>query len=80
MIKINLYGVLRIDSKLSSLTVDAASVKDALLAIKAENQALKDIELANYSIFLNGKNINGKLKKKLKDGDEIAIISPIAGG
>jgi molybdopterin converting factor small subunit len=72
--------VLRIDSKLSALTVEAACVKDALSAIKAENQALKDIELANYSIFLNGKNINGKLKKKLKDGDEIAIISPIAGG
>jgi molybdopterin converting factor small subunit len=82
MITVRVFGLTRLLIKVNRLELDANSVREALEIISSlyENITLK--ELKNCVIFVNGTNML-ELKRfntKVKDGDEIQILSPIGGG
>ena len=76
MITVKLYGLLRIESGIREKQLEATTVKDVL-----EQLALCGIDrrkLDGCVILVNGKN--AIKRSKLKDGDNVVLMSPVAGG
>ncbi|MBQ1281418.1 MAG: MoaD/ThiS family protein [Oscillospiraceae bacterium] len=78
MIKVKLFGLLRLNSGLKEAEIEAADVKTAFQALTALAPQLSVKELSRCVVFINGKQ--GSKRSKLKDGDEVTILSPVAGG
>lgn len=77
MIKIKLFGALRLKCGLAGLEVYAGSVKEACrLLSKATGYPEK--EFKNCTFMVNGKNV--KYSAKLHEGDELMLLSPSGGG
>lgn len=82
MVTVRFFGMLRMEIKQSSLTVDASSVRELVDRV-APQVGLKDgSRLANAVIFVNGENIARKrgLRTPLSDGDDVQFFSPATGG
>ncbi|MDR3217104.1 MAG: MoaD/ThiS family protein [Clostridiaceae bacterium] len=82
MVKVNFFGVLRLDLGMSEVTGEGKNVAELLDNLKRTIEPLKELNLKNYVIFVNGKNISDlKLfRTKLSDGDEVTMLSPVSGG
>ena len=76
MITVKLYGLLRIESRIREKRVSAATVKEVLEFLAECGMDRKDLE--GSVILVNGKNANKR--SKLKDGDTVVLMSPVAGG
>ena len=73
----------------SEVSVDAATVSDALKALDAQHSGFAERlfddkgELRRFvNIYLNGDDIRflNQLNSQVKDGDDISIVPAIAGG
>ena len=67
MVKVKLFGLLRLDTGLKELELGANSVKELYL---------KDID--GCIVMING--VQGKKSSKLAPGDEVMLMSPVCGG
>ena len=82
MVKIKLFGLLRLDSGVKEFKADVSSVKDIypLLIEKAhqngKNITVKDIK--SSAVLVNDQQANKNTK--LCDGDEVIFMSMVAGG
>lgn len=76
MITVKLFGLLRLESGIKARQLEADSVKDVLLALEAAGISRKDLN--GCVILVNGER--AKKKSKLKDGDTVVLMSPVAGG
>ena len=76
MITVKLYGLLRIESGIRERKLKVNSVKDALNALAAEGVSKKNLN--GCVVLVNGKNAGNRTK--LKDGDTVVLMSPVAGG
>ena len=76
MIRVKLYGLLRIDSGIKERQLEAAAVKDVLEDLERCGIPGKKLEAA--VILVNGKPANKRTK--LTDGDTVIFMSPVAGG
>ena len=76
MITVKLYGLLRIESGIKQTQLNAATVKEALEMLAAMGIPKKDLN--SCLILVDGKS-TGK-RNKLKDGDTVVLMSPVAGG
>ena len=76
MITVKLYGLLRIESGIKEKQVEAATVKEVLQQLKEWGIDRKDLN--GCVILVNGKSANKR--SKLKDGDTVVLMSPVAGG
>ena len=82
MVKVKLFGLLRLDTGLKEL--EANSVKELYpLILEAAHSArpgtavtLKDID--GCIVMING--VQGKKSSKLAPGDEVMLMSPVCGG
>lgn len=80
MIKISLFGSLRLKTGFKGLETDSAkikTVKDACF-LMAETTGMTVAEYKNCVIMLNGKQT--KPSSKLSDGDELVFLAPSGGG
>lgn len=78
MIKIKFFGVLRLDRKIKLTEIDSAkNVKELYAKISAKHDIPVE-ELIGCNVFVNGKLSSPHTK--LSDGDEIMLMSPVAGG
>ena len=75
MITVRVFGLLRLDSGISRLELEAETVGEAIERLP---EALDKKSIARYTLLVNGKPANAKTG--LKDGDEIYILAPVAGG
>lgn len=92
-VTVKLFGVFRSDTRMAKETVPAATVADIFPVLnkkidevyavnKAADPALKkpdEIKFKDALIYINGEKISRK-SAKLKDGDEIWVMSPASGG
>jgi sulfur-carrier protein len=87
--KIRLSGnLLRFSSFQSQIEVDAKTVLSALHALVAQHPALASVLLdgrgrprAIHRLFLNGDMLRGDdVEGPVNDGDELAVLTAIAGG
>jgi len=80
VVTIRFYGLIREQSQKREIAVQAKTVREAL---RRANASGVDKELLRDAlIFVNGTPLAGsaRLNKRLKSGDEIALLSPSGGG
>lgn len=77
MVKIKLFGTLRLKTGFKEIEADITSVRDAW-AILSEATDLPPREFKKCIIALNGKPC--KASARLSDGDELTVFSPSGGG
>ena len=82
MVKVKLLGLLRIDSGIKELTVEAYTVKDIYsVLVDTASKNGKTITIKNINscaVMVNGQQATKNTK--LKDGDEVVFMSMVAGG
>lgn len=84
MINVKLFGLFRIDTGIKKLECEAECVRDLYPKLLEEAKRLnpdtkitsKDID--GCIIMVNGET--AKKSSKLKDGDEVTLMSPVCGG
>ena len=76
MIRVKLYGLLRIESGIKERQLEAAAVREVLEELERCGIPRKKLEAA--VILVNGSSANKR--SKLTDGDTVVLMSPVAGG
>ena len=76
MITVKLYGLLRIESGIKQKQLETESVQQILDTLCALGISPK--ELKSCVILVNG--TSATKRSKLKDGDTVVLMSPVAGG
>ena len=76
MITVKLYGLLRLDSGIKEKQLEASTVKKVLESLVDCGIPRKDLN--GCVILVNGSSANKR--GKLKDGDTVVLMSPVAGG
>ena len=84
MVKVKLFGLFRLDTGLKEVCLEAGSVRELYPLLLAEAKkakpetrvTAKDID--GCIVMINGKA--AKKSSKLRDGDEVMLMSPVCGG
>ena len=84
MVKVELYGLFRLDTGIKEMEADVSSVKELYPLLLEEARRLnpktkitaKDID--GCIVAVNGKQANKKAR--LADGDKVMLMSPVCGG
>ena len=82
MVRVKLFGLLRIDSGIKELSVEADAVKE-IFPILMETAVRNGITIAIKNINSCAVMVNGRQatkNTKIKDGDEVVFMSMVAGG
>jgi molybdopterin converting factor small subunit len=77
MVKIKLFGTLRLKTGFKETEADITSIKEAW-SVLSEITDIPAREFKKCIVALNGKPC--KASAKLSDGDEITLFSPSGGG
>ena len=80
MIKIKLFGSLRLKTGCKGFEADSKDVRTIKEAcvLMADTTGMTTAEYKNCVIMLNGKQ--AKISSKLSDGDELVFLAPSGGG
>lgn len=82
MIKVKLFGLLRLDTGIKEFGTDAKTVKELRAALlkeaKSRGAALSAEDIDGCIVIING--VQQKKNSRLKDGDEVMLMSPVCGG
>ena len=84
MVHIKLFGLLRLDTGLRELSAEAGSVRELYPALLAEAKkanpatTVTKADIDGCIVMINGKQ--GKKSSRLRDGDEVLLMSPVCGG
>lgn len=78
MITVRFYGLLRLDSGVRELSVEASSVPELFSRVTAQTDRITRTDLEGCVLLVNGK-LSGR-KAKLADGDVVQLMPPVAGG
>lgn len=78
MIKVKLFGLLRLDSGIREIELEAGAVKDIYTELEKASDILSAKKLEACVVIVNGKSANKNTR--LNDGDEVSFLSPVAGG
>ncbi len=78
MITVKLYGLLRLDSGIRELSLDAKTVPELYSRLPEHSDRITKKDLEGCVLLVNGKAANRRTK--LADGDVVQLLSPVAGG
>jgi len=81
MVKVKLFGVMRLKTKIKEIDIPEGRISDALPLIVSKADPVSGVtvkELKNCVIMINGKQSN--CRAKVKNGDEVVFLSPAGGG
>ena len=76
MISVRFYGLMRLESGIKELPCEAESIKT--LFARLEEAGFDRGALRGCYLLVNGEKANNKTK--LKDGDVVQLLPPVAGG
>ena len=76
MITVKLYGLLRIESGIRELQLEARTVQEVLEHLAHCGITRRDLK--GCAIVINGTTANRR--SKLTDGDTVILMFPVAGG
>ena len=84
MVTVKLFGTLRLDCGVKSLSVEARSVKELyplvlreILSVRPDS-GVTEAALRGCHVAVNGKQVTARAA--LRDGDEVWLFPPVAGG
>lgn len=75
MITVKLFGLVRLETGIKELQIDAANVRELK---KALTQYVPEEKINGCVLLVGGKQANRFTK--LKDGDQVMLMPPVAGG
>lgn len=78
MITVKIFGLLRIESGIKELQVEADTIKQVHTALLNATDKIRSSDLESCVVLINGNK--GNKKSKLADGDVVVFMSPVAGG
>lgn len=84
MVKVKIFGLLRMDTGLKELELEGERVKDLYPQILAEARKMKPgtkvraADIDGCIIMING--VQAKKTGALADGDTVMLMSPVCGG
>lgn len=84
MVTVKLFGLFRLDTGLKQLSLEVGSVKELyplLLAEAKQKNPLTKVtakDLDGCVVFVNGTQCTKRAK--LRDGDQVLLMSPVCGG
>ncbi len=78
MITVKFYGLLRIESGVKEINVNAARVSELYALLPEYSGFFCTYDLKRSIVLVNGKRVPGR--HKLNDGDIVIFMSPAAGG
>ena len=75
MITVKLFGLVRLQTGIKELQIDAANVRELK---KALTRHIPEEMVKGCVLLINGRQANRFTK--LKDGDQVMLMPPVAGG
>ena len=78
MITVKLYGLLRLDSGIRELSLDAKTVPELYSRLLEHTDRITKTDLEGCVLLVNGK-VSSK-RTKLADSDVVQLMPPVAGG
>ena len=75
MITVKLFGLVRLETGIKELQVEAANVKELRRELIRH---IPEDKLRGCALLVNGKQANRFTK--LRDGDQVMLMPPVAGG
>jgi len=78
MVTVRLFGTLRLDAGRRQVNVDASTVAEALQKTAASLGLPDAGALLAATVYVNGERAS--TRTRLRDGDELYLLSPAAGG
>ena len=84
MVHVKLFGLLRLDTGLKEIDADAGSIRELYPILLSEarranpSTAVSAADIDGCIVMINGKQ--GKKSCRLRDGDEVLLMSPVCGG
>lgn len=74
MVKVRIFGVVRLQTGIASYETDAGSLRELLGSIPG----LTEKEARDLVVLVNGKSVGRNYR--FQDGDEVALLAPAGGG
>ena len=75
MITVKLYGLIRLETGIKELQVEADNIRQLQ---KALTRWIPEEQIKGCVLFVDGRQANRFTK--LKDGDQVMLMPPVAGG
>ena len=82
MVKVEFFGLYRLNYKMKECEIDAADIKELFRKLNEMNPVYSVRDLKNSIVIVNDVNFNElkKYRTKLNNGDKVLIMSPASGG
>jgi len=78
MITVKLFGLLRVESGIKELRLEANTIKQVYAVLLEHSDKINEKDIDGCVVLINGNK--GTRKSKLNDGDLVILMSPTAGG
>ena len=75
MITVKVFGLVRLETGIKELKIEAANVRELQIALRRH---IPEEKIKGCVLLLGGKQVNRFTK--LKDGDQVMLMPPVAGG
>lgn len=80
MVKVKLFGVIRLGSGIKETECTASTLSEVFDHVNSiSSQNVEPFTFGDAIVFINGARVT-KQKINLKDGDEVWLMSPASGG
>lgn len=82
MMTVKFYGLISVDSNTRQLLLKEGTVRQVFNEVLQSCPNISEQQLMQTVMFVNKQHVSGKKRFSLilKDGDELAFISPSSGG
>jgi molybdopterin converting factor small subunit len=82
MITVKFFGLVSVEANVRQLTVQEGTVRQILNEIKEKCPEFSEQQIIKSVMFVNKEQVSGhkRFSIVLKDGDELALLSPLCGG
>jgi len=82
MITVKFFGLISVESNIRQLKVNDGTVRQVLNQVKEKCPDFTEQQIRKAVMFINKEQFSGNKRFSivLKDGDEIALLSPLSGG
>lgn len=82
MITVKFYGLISIEVNVRQLFVKEGTVRQVLNEVKEKCPNFSEKQVTQAVMFINKQHVTGNKRFSifLKNGDELALLSPLSGG